>query len=128
MGGDDPLLGVWKTRESKLMQLQYGTAVVALVLVALHLLMQGVLVPYSTAISFQHVLSVYRSWIDGSLLEVLLVVVVAHGFNGFRIILVEWKQGKSWTTMANWGTMLAALLAIVYGTRTVILAVLGTGG
>ena len=95
-------------RESRLMQLQYATAVAALFLVGLHLLMQGVLVPYSTAISFDRVLSIYKSWIDGSLLEILLVVVVAHGFNGLRIMLVEWKQGRGWTSAANWGTLLAA--------------------
>ena len=45
-----------------MMQLQYVTAIVAIVLVSIHLLMQGVLVPYCEAVSFQHVLSVYRSW------------------------------------------------------------------
>ena len=88
-------------RESRLMQLQYATAVLALFLVSLHLLMQGVLVPYTTALSFERVLSLYRSWIDGSLLEILLVVVLAHGFNGVRIILVEWRQGKTWTSWVN---------------------------
>ena len=58
----------------------------------IHLLMQGVLVPYSTAIDFQQVLSVYRNWVDGALLEILLVVVVVHGFNGLRTILLEWRQ------------------------------------
>lgn len=115
-------------RESRLMQLQYATAVAALFLVGLHLLMQGVLVPYSTAISFDRVLSIYKSWIDGSLLEILLVVVVAHGFNGLRIMLVEWKQGQGWTSAANWGTLLAALAVGAYGTRTVILAATGGGG
>ena len=112
-------------KESRLMQLQYATAVAALVLVGLHLLMQGVLVPYSEAISFQRVLSLYKGWINGSLLEILLVVVLAHGFNGFRIVLLEWKQTEGWTTWVNWGTLAAAVLAMAYGTRTVLLAVLG---
>jgi succinate dehydrogenase / fumarate reductase membrane anchor subunit len=112
-------------RESILMQLQYVTAVAALVLVGLHLLMQGVLVPYSTALSFQHVLSLYRSWIDGSMLEILLVVVIAHGFNGLRIILIEWRQSKAWTSWVNTGTLLAVGLSLIYGTRTIILAVVG---
>jgi succinate dehydrogenase / fumarate reductase membrane anchor subunit len=112
-------------RESRLMQVQYATAVAAIVLVGLHLLMQGVLVPYSEAISFQRVLSLYKSWINGSLLEILLLVVLAHGFNGFRIILLEWKQTKGWTAWVNRGTLAAALVAMAYGTRTVLLAVLG---
>lgn len=113
-------------RESRLMQLQYVTAAAALVLVALHLLMQGVLVPYSTALSFQHVLSLYRSWIDGSMLEILLVVVVAHGFNGLRMILLEWRQSKVWTRGVDVGTLLAVCITLIYGTRTVLLAVLGS--
>lgn len=115
-------------KESRLMQLQYATAVAALVLVGIHLLMQGVLYSYSTAISFQHVLAVYQSWVDGSLLEILLVVVLAHGFNGLRIMLVEWKQGRTWTSAANWGTLVAAIALGAYGTRTVILAATGAGG
>ena len=107
------------------MQLQYATAIAALVLVTLHLLMQGVIFPYSTALSFQHVLLVYRSWIDGSMLEILLVVVVAHGFNGLRMILLEWKQSKPWTRGVNVGTLLAVAFALIYGTRTIVLAVTG---
>jgi succinate dehydrogenase membrane anchor subunit len=112
-------------KESRLMQLQYVTAVAALVLVALHLLMQGVLVPYGMAISFQQILSLYRSWVDGAMLELLLVVILAHGFNGLRIILLEWRQTRSWSALANWGSLAAALLTIAYGTRTVVLAVFG---
>jgi len=112
-------------KESRLMQLQYATAVAALVLVSFHLLMQGVLVPYGEALDFQHVLSIYRGWIDGSLLELLLVVVLLHGFNGLRMILLEWRQTARWSSWVNVGTVFAALLAIAYGTRTVIFAVIG---
>lgn len=112
-------------RESRLMQIQYATAVVALGLVGLHLLMQGVLVPYSVALSFQRVLSIYNDWINVSLLEILLVVVVAHGFNGLRIILLEWRQSRVWSTWVDRGSLIAAVLVMAYGTRTVVLAVTG---
>lgn len=112
-------------RESTIMQIQYVTAVLALGLVTVHLLMQGVLVPYGEAVSFQHVLSVYRNAVDGALLEVLLVVVLAHGFNGLRIVLLEWRQGPSWTRGVNWGVLALTLVTISYGTRTVILAATG---
>ncbi len=108
-----------------MMQIQYLTAVLALGLVALHLLMQGVLVPYGEAVSFQRVLSVYRSAVDGALLEVLLIVVLAHGFNGLRIILLEWRQSPRWSRGVNWAVLLATVLTISYGTRTVVLAALG---
>ncbi len=110
-------------KESKLMQLQYATALAALVLVTLHLLMQGVLVPYGEALSFQRVLTLYRDWLNGSLLEILLVVVLLHGFNGLRIILLEWRQTRRWSDWVNTGTVVAVILAVAYGTRTVILAV-----
>jgi succinate dehydrogenase / fumarate reductase membrane anchor subunit len=113
-------------KESTLMKLQYITAIAAIILVSFHLLMQGVLVPYSTALSFQNVLSVYRSWIDGSLLEIMLVVVVAHGFNGLRVVLLELRQARLWSVWVGRGALVAAILAIAYGTRTIILAVTGT--
>jgi succinate dehydrogenase / fumarate reductase membrane anchor subunit len=112
-------------RESTIMQLQYGTAILAIGLVTLHLLMQGVLVPYGEAITFQRVLSVYRNAVDGALLEVLLIVVLAHGFNGLRIILLEWRQGAGWTRGVNWAVLVVALALMAYGTRTVILAATG---
>jgi len=115
-------------RESNLMLIQYVTAVAAIVLVAIHLLMQGVLVPYSTAIDFQQVLSVYRSWVNGALLEILLVVVVVHGFNGLRVILLEWRQSVSWTKAVNWATLVVVVAVVGYGTRTVVIAVTGVAG
>ena len=112
-------------RESATMQIQYATAVLAVGLVTLHLLMQGVLVPYGEAVSFQRVLSVYRSAVNGALLEILLIVILAHGFNGLRIILLELRQSPAWTRGVNWGVLVATLAAIAYGTRTVILAATG---
>jgi succinate dehydrogenase / fumarate reductase membrane anchor subunit len=112
-------------RESRLMLVQYTTAAAAVVLVALHLLLQGVLVPYGTAISFDTILSAYRSVFSLAFLEMLLVVVLVHGFNGVRIILLELKQTAGWTRWIDLGTVLAILLSVGYGTRTVVLAVLG---
>jgi succinate dehydrogenase / fumarate reductase membrane anchor subunit len=109
-------------RESLMMQIQYATAAIAILLVTIHLLMQGVFVPYGEAVSFQHVLSIYRDPVDGSLLEILLVVVLAHGFNGLRVILLEWRQGARWTRGVNWAVLLITLATIAYGTRTIILA------
>jgi succinate dehydrogenase / fumarate reductase, membrane anchor subunit len=112
-------------RESRMMQIQYGTGVLALGLVTIHLLMQGVLVPYGEAVSFQRVLAIYRSAINGALLEILLVVILAHGFNGLRVILLEWRQGGRWTRSVNWTLLLVTVFTISYGTRTVILAATG---
>jgi len=111
-------------RESRLMLVQYVTAAAAVVLVAIHLLLQGVLVPYGTAISFGTVLSAYRSVISIVFLELLLVVVLVHGFNGVRIILHELRQTASWSRWVDAGTVIAIVASVGYGTRTILLAVL----
>jgi succinate dehydrogenase / fumarate reductase membrane anchor subunit len=108
-----------------MMQIQYATAILAIGLVTVHLLMQGVLVPYGEAVKFQQVLSTYRSLVNGGLLEILLIVVLAHGFNGLRIILLEWRQSNAWIKGVNWGVLLLTLATMAYGTRTVILAATG---
>ncbi|HXY56665.1 MAG TPA: succinate dehydrogenase [Nitrososphaerales archaeon] len=112
-------------KESRLMLIQYSTAVVAVVLVAIHLIMQGVIYPYSTAISFDNILSIYRNGYYAVFLEALLVVVLVHGFNGVRIILHEFRQTAPWSTWVDIGTVLAIAVSVAYGTRTVILAVFG---
>jgi succinate dehydrogenase / fumarate reductase membrane anchor subunit len=112
-------------RESRLMLVQYATAVAAVVLVSFHLLLQGVLVPYGTAISFNTLLSDYRNVFYMTFLELLLVVVLVHGFNGVRIILHEWRQSKTWTRWVDLGTVVAIIASVGYGTRTILLAVLG---
>jgi succinate dehydrogenase / fumarate reductase membrane anchor subunit len=112
-------------KESRLMLVQYATAVAAVVLVSVHLIMQGVIYPYATAISFSNILSIYRNGLYAIFLEALLVVVLVHGFNGVRIILHEFRQTKPWTMWVDAGTVLAIVVAVAYGTRTVILAVFG---
>jgi len=112
-------------KESRLMLVQYATAVAAVALVSVHLIMQGVIYPYATAISFSNILSIYRNGFYAIFLEALLVVVLVHGFNGVRIILGEFRQTKPWTMWVDAGTVLAIIVTVAYGTRTVILAVFG---
>ena len=114
-------------RESRLMLVQYVTAVVAIALVSVHLIMQGVLYPYTFAISFGNILSIYKNGFYAVFLEALLVVVLVHGFNGVRIILHEWRQTAPWSRWVDVGTVLAIAVSVGYGTRTVILAVFGGG-
>ncbi len=112
-------------KESRLMLIQYGTAVAAVALVSVHLVMQGVLVPYSTAIAFGNILSIYRNGLYALFLEALLVVVLVHGFNGVRIILHEWNQTAPWSTGVDIGTVVASVATVGYGTRTIVLAIFG---
>jgi succinate dehydrogenase / fumarate reductase membrane anchor subunit len=114
-------------RESRLMLVQYATAVAAVALVAVHLAMQGLINPYVVNISFNNILSIYRNGFYALFLEALLVVVLVHGFNGLRIILHEWRQTAPWGTWVDWGTVLAIIASVAYGTRTIILAIFGGG-
>jgi succinate dehydrogenase / fumarate reductase, membrane anchor subunit len=114
-------------KESKIMLIQYATAVAAVFLVSFHLLMQGVINAggYAGAVSFNTILSVYSSGFYAIFLESLLVVVLVHGLNGVRIILHEWRQTAPWSRWVDIGTVLAIVISVGYGTRTVILAVFG---
>jgi len=112
-------------RESRLMLIQYATALVAVALVSIHLVMQGVILPYTDAIGYSNVLNVYQNGFYAVFLELLLIVVLVHGFNGVRIILHEWRQASTWSRWVDIGTTLAILASVGYGTKTVILAVFG---
>ena len=112
-------------KESRLMLIQYATAVAAVALVSVHLIMQGIIYPYTTAISFDNILSIYKNGFYAIFLEALLIVVLVHGINGVRIILHEIRQTKPWTRLVDAGTIVAILVTVAYGTRTVILAAFG---
>lgn len=112
-------------RESRVMLVQYVTAILAVVLVSIHLIMQGLILPYSTAISFGNILSIYRNGLYATFLEALLVVVLVHGFDGVRVILQEWRQTAPWSKWVDIGTLAAIVVSVGYGTRTIILAVFG---
>ncbi len=112
-------------KESRLMLVQYATAVAAVALVSVHLIMQGVVLPYAQAISFSNMLSIYRNWGYAIFLEALLVVVLVHGFNGVRIILHELRQAPLWTRGVDAGTVVAIIATVAYGTRTIVLAIFG---
>lgn len=112
-------------RESRVMLVQYVTAILAVVLVSIHLIMQGLILPYSTAISFGNILSIYRNGLYATFLEALLVAVLVHGFDGVRVILQEWRQTAPWSKWVDIGTLAAIVVSVGYGTRTIILAVFG---
>ena len=114
-------------RESRLMLVQYVTAVLAVALVSVHLIMQGVIYPYTTAISFSNIFSIYRNGFYATFLEALLIVTLVHGFDGVRVILHEWRQTAPWSRWVDIGTILAIVISVGYGTKTVILAVFGGG-
>ena len=120
-------MGVGLMRESTLMWLQYMTGLAILVLGALHfasLTFLGVS-SYDEALTYEVVSSRYRDIFWALSLELFLVLLCYHVFNGFRIILLEIRQDKTWTKAVNVVVFLAGLAVFLYGTRTIVLFLLG---
>jgi len=111
-------------RESTIMKIHYGTAIAAVALVAVHVLMrltQG----YAESLEFESVLANYKFVPYAIMLELILVLLSIHGFNGLRVILLELKQGKTYEKAVSYGCLVAMVGLIAYGSRTIIVTNMG---
>ncbi len=111
-------------RESTIMKIHYGTAIAAVALVAVHVLMrltQG----FAESLEFESVLANYKFIPYAIMLELILVLLSIHGFNGLRVILLELKQGKTYEKAVSYGCLAAMIGLIAYGSRTIIVVNMG---
>lgn len=111
-------------RESTIMKIHYGTAIAAVALVAVHVLMrltQG----FVESLEFESVLANYKFVPYAIMLELILVLLSIHGFNGLRVILLELKQGKTYEKAVSYGCLAAMIGLIAYGSRTIIVTNMG---
>ena len=111
-------------RESTIMKIHYGTAIAAVALVAVHILMrltQG----FAESLEFESVLANYKFVPYAIMLELILVLLSIHGFNGLRVILLELKQGKTYEKAVSYGCLAAMVGLIAYGSRTIIVTNMG---
>jgi len=111
-------------RESTIIKIHYGTAIAAVALVAVHVLMrltQG----FSESLEFENVLANYKFVPYAIMLELILVLLSIHGFNGLRVILLELKQGKTYEKAVSYGCLAAMIGLIAYGSRTIIVTNMG---
>ena len=115
---------VIKMKESIIMKIHYGTALGAVALVAVHILMR-LSQKFSDSLSFQNVLANYHFLPYALMLEVILVLLSVHGFNGLRVILLELKQGATYERAINYGSLAAMAGLIAYGSRTILMAGMG---
>jgi len=102
------------------MLLQYITGSGILVLGAMHfalLTLQPGGLP--TSLQYSSVKSVYLAY--GLLFELLLVLLSFHVFNGFRKVLIELYQGKTYETAVTWIMFLGGGATFVWGTRTILI-------
>jgi succinate dehydrogenase / fumarate reductase membrane anchor subunit len=111
-------------RESTIMKIHYGTAIAAVALVAVHVLMrltQG----FAESLEFESVLANYKFVPYAIMLELILVLLSIHGFNGLRVILLELKQGRIYEKAVSYGCLAAMIGLIAYGSRTIIVVNMG---
>ena len=107
--------------ESQIMKIHYITAIAALFVVAVHILMR-LIMPYDMSLQYENVVINYRNIPYALLLEPILVLIAIHGFNGLRVILIELRQNKTWENSITIFTITAMIAIIAYGTRTIIMA------
>lgn len=112
-------------RESVIMKIHYGTALGAVVLVAVHVLFRITMMGYSESLEYENVLANYKYLPYAIMLELILVLLSVHGFNGLRVILLELKQGKSYEKAVSYGCIAAMAGLVAYGSRTILMASMG---
>ena len=111
-------------RESTIMKIHYGTALAAVALVAVHVLMrltQG----FAESLEFESVLANYKFVPYAIMLELILILLSIHGFNGLRVVLLELKQGRIYEKAVSYGCFVAMIGLIAYGSRTIIVTNMG---
>ncbi|HKU82835.1 MAG TPA: succinate dehydrogenase [Candidatus Nitrosocosmicus sp.] len=112
-----PLL---KLRESQIMKIHYLTGIFAVFFVAIHILFR-LIMPFGQSLEFHNVVANYHNVYYVILLELILVFISIHGFNGLRIILIELKQNQWWESTITILVLAAMIGVVAYGTRTIII-------
>ncbi len=103
------------------MNIHYLTGLAAIVLVGIHIMFR-LIMPFSQSLTYDTIIANYKNMPYSIVLELILVTVAIHGFNGLRVILIEWRQGEHWEKGVAWACIAAAVGIIVYGSRTIIMA------
>lgn len=102
------------------MKIHYGTALAAVGLVAVHILMR-MADGYEESLQFANVVANYQFLPYAGLLEIMLILLSVHGFNGLRVILLELRQGPTYEKAVSYGCVAAMIGLIAYGTRTIVM-------
>jgi len=113
-----------KMRESIIMKIHYGTAVASIALVAVHILFrltQG----FAQSLEYESVIANYEFLPYAGMLEIILILISVHGFNGLRVILIELKQGSQYEKSVTYGCLAAMVIVILYGSRTIFMTSMG---
>ena len=120
-GGDVRMMVL---RESIIMKIHYGTALGALSLTIVHILMR-LTQDFHESLAYENVIANYESVGYALLLELLLILISVHGFNGLRVILFEMNQGPTYEKVVTVGCLAGMAALIAYGSRTIIMTSMG---
>lgn len=112
-------------RESIIMKIHYGTALGAVALVAVHILFRITMMDYTESLEYENVVANYQFLPYAIMLELILVLLSVHGFNGLRVILIELKPGGAYEKAVTYGCIAAMAGLIAYGSRTIFMASMG---
>lgn len=105
-------------RESVIIKIHYATALASIAFVALHILIrltQG----FTDSLEYESVVANYRFLPYAGILEVILVLLSIHGFNGLRVILLELRQGRTYERSVTVICIVLMVGVIAYGSRTI---------
>jgi succinate dehydrogenase / fumarate reductase membrane anchor subunit len=107
-------------KESKFMLLQYITGAGILILGAAHFALLTLPTDgLKTTLAYSSVHDIYLAY--GLIFELFLVLLSFHVFNGFRKVLIEVYQGKTYETAVTWLMLLGGGVTFVWGTRTILI-------
>ncbi len=107
------------------MKIHYGTALGAVVLVAIHILFR-MTQNFAESLQYENVVANYQFLPYAGMLEIILILLSIHGFNGLRVILLELKQGRAYEKAVSYGCVAAMIGLIAYGSRTIF--IVSSGG
>ena len=107
------------------MKIHYGTALGAVVLVAVHILFR-MTQNFAESLQYENVVANYQFLPYAGMLEIILILLSIHGFNGLRVILLELKQGRTYEKAVSYGCVAAMIALIAYGSRTIF--IVSSGG
>ena len=107
------------------MKIHYGTALAAVALVAVHVLMRLTSGGFASSLEYETVLANYKFIPYALMLELILILLSIHGFNGLRVVLLELKQGRTYEKAVSYGCLAGMFGLIAYGSRTIIMINVG---
>ncbi len=111
-------------RASTLNMWQYITAIILIFVLGFHLVER---VPgispltaksYEDSLEYEKAIKAYKEY--SLVLGLLLVFALFHGLNGVRGILLEWRQGRTWSLVVNALFWILFLGFTGYGLYTII--------